>query len=237
MRRILKWLIYAVLLLAGCLGLLIGGSYLAARHEPEFYREALQAQPAQEAELGAQLEQAVLDMRHDAATGGQWQAVFTEEQLNGWLAADLPRKFPELLPADVEEPRVAIEENEARIACRYDNGQIATVISFALAINLTDEPNTLAVQISKLRAGMLPVPLRQFLEPITAAAHNSEVPLRWSQSDGNPVALVTIPVKRDEYPVEEVHIESIELRDGELWLTGRSVESSTPAVRTARRGA
>ena len=143
-------------MLVGIAGLAILGSYLAATHEPQFYREALKTEPAQQAELGAQLEQAVLDMRNDALRGGRWQAVFTDEQLNGWLAADLPEKFPNLLPAGVEEPRIVIEQNEAHIACRYDNGQISTVISFALAINLTDEPNTLAVQVSKLRAGGCP---------------------------------------------------------------------------------
>ena len=186
-----------------------------------------------EAELGAQLEQAVLDMHNEALRGGRWQAVFTDEQLNGWLAADLPEKFPYLLPRGVAEPRIVIEKNEAHIACRYDNGQISTVISFALAINLTDEPNTLAVQVSKLRAGVLPVPLRQFLDPITTAAQNSQVPLRWSQADGDPVALVTIPAKRGDYAVEEIHIDSIELRDGELRLAGTSVQAP-PRRRCAR---
>lgn len=237
MRRILKWLSLAVILLAVVAGFAVWGSYLAARHEPKFYREALQTKPVKDAELGAQLEQAILDIHNDALSGGRWQAVFTDEQLNGWLAADLPAKFPDLLPEGVAEPRVLIERDGAYIACRFDNGQISTVISFALAINLTEEPNTLAVEVSKVRAGVLPVSLRQFLEPITAAALNSQVPLRWSQTEGNPVALVTIPAKRDDYIVEEIRIESVELRDGELRLAGTSVPSRSAPLRTASRGA
>ncbi len=50
---------------------------------------------------------------------GHWSAVFTDEQINGWLAADLPEKFPQLLPPEIQDPRVVFAPGQLQLACRY----------------------------------------------------------------------------------------------------------------------
>jgi hypothetical protein len=220
MRRILTFLLFACVLVLIAVLMLAWGGYEAARREPDFYRKAMQAQPVQQEQMGDQMERAALGLHNDVRRDGRWQATFTADQVNGWLAADLPQKFPQMLPPEMREPRVAIAPNEARVACRYDNGQVSTVISFSLQANLTDQPNTIALRISKLRAGALPVPLRQFLDPIAAAAQKGQVPLRWSQSEGDPVALLTIPFASEQFGNREVHLDAIELKEGELRVAG-----------------
>jgi hypothetical protein len=222
MRRILTFLLFACVLVLVAALMLAWGGYQAARREPEFYRKALQAPPAQQEQMGDQMERAALDLHNNVRHDGRWQATFTADQVNGWLAADLPQKFPRLLPPEMREPRVAIAQNEAHVACRYDNGQLDTVISFSLQANLTDQPNTIALRISKLRAGALPVPLRQFLDPITTAAQQGQIPLRWSQSEGDPVALLTIPFASEQFGNREIHLDAIELKEGELRVAGSS---------------
>jgi hypothetical protein len=46
-----------------------------------------------------------------------------------------------------------------------------------------------------------------------------ELPLHWSQIDGDPVALVTIATARDEEG-RAVQLDTLELHDGELYLAG-----------------
>jgi hypothetical protein len=196
--------------------------YSASRHQPKFYQRALLVEPEVQREEGDALEKNVLQLHNTARNEGRWEAVFTESQINGWLAADLPEKFPHILPAGTDEPRVAIGEEEIKIACRYQRGKVNTIISFDLIVNLTSETNTLAVRVSKVRAGALPVPLKRFLTPITRVCVRSGITLRWTQIDGDPVALVTIPHEHEDYAHREIYLEAFEMRDGEIVLAGRT---------------
>jgi len=212
--------------------------YRAAQHEPEFYQQALNVESTRQVEAGEQLEQHVLELHNNARRQGRWEAEFTEAEINGWLASDLPDKFPGLLPRGVIDPRVAIDPEAVQIACRYKNGKVNSVISFSLGISLTTESNTLAVRVSKVRAGALPVPLTRFLGNISAAAGKADIPLRWSQTNGDPVALVTVPHQHEDYAHREVYVESIELRDGVVYLAGRTEERpAPPATAVARNDA
>jgi hypothetical protein len=222
--------VFAVVLTVGGLAV-----YRAALHEPAFYQRALEAQPETQARAGDALEKRLLDLRNDARSEGRWQALFTEEQLNGWLASDLPEKFPSLLPAGTEDPRVDLVPQCAQVACRFEQGKFSSVISFVLNIALTEETNQLAVRISKVRAGALPVPLKRFLDRIAAAAQNADIDLRWKQSEGDPVALITVPARHEDYAHGEIYLEAIELRDGELFLAGRTEKPTEKLL--ARHGA
>jgi hypothetical protein len=212
--------VIAVLLLLGLLG--CWGTRTAVQYEPEFYREVLEIEPEQQAEAGDQLEQNVLDLHSDTRKPGYWEATFNETQINGWLAADLPEKFPKALPRGVQDPRVVIEQGRLRFACHYQHGALQTVVSLALDVRLTDEPNTLAFRISELRAGILPLALSQFLEPIESAVRQNNLPLRWSDSEDNPEALVKIPTEHKDYAHAKIYLESVQLLDGEIHLAGRT---------------
>lgn len=222
MRINIRLIIVALFLLTAFAGGALFLLYSASRHEPQFYQQALQIEPEQQREAGHELEKSVLDLHNTARTEGRWEAVFTEAQVNGWLAADLPEKFPHMLPVGTDQPRVSIDPQRIKIACRYQHGKINTVVSFDLSVNLTTEPNTLAVRVSQVRAGALPVPLKRFLAPITKAGADSDIALRWSQADGDPVALVTVPHQHADYSHREIYLESVEMRDGEIRLAGRT---------------
>jgi len=221
-RVYVRLIIVALFLLAALTGGAAFMLYSASRHEPQFYQQALRIEPQLQREAGDELEQSVLELHNAARDEGHWEAIFTESQINGWLAADLPEKFPHMLPAGSDQPRVSIDPQRIKIACRYQHGKVNTVISFDLSVDLTTEPNTLAVRVSKVRAGALPVPLKRFLAPITKAGADSDIALRWSQTDGDPVALVTVPHQHEDYSHREIYLETIEMRDGEIALAGRT---------------
>jgi hypothetical protein len=236
MRRVLNFLLFACGLTLLALLLLAWGGYRAARHEPEFYRRALATRPVESGKLGDELERQVLDLRNNLQQSGRWQTVFSEEQLNGWLAEDLPVKFPQLLPPGARDPRVEIADDTLRVACRFDNGQVATVVSFALQVQLAAEPNTLAIRLSRLRAGALPIALRQVLDPVTAAARKADIVLRWSQTGGDPVALVTVPSRHKDFVAGEIRLESVELVDHELRISGSTVPDDQSALEPSPSG-
>ena len=226
MRKFLRLagLLVLLLILAGGATLFLG--YRATQQVPDFYDEAIRLEPQVQQEAGDALEQHVLQLHNEVRQSGRWEAVFTDQQINGWLAYDLPRKFTEALPPGVSEPRVVIDSSQARIACRYESKRFRSVISLDLEIHLTEEPNVLAVRIHQARAGLLPLPLKRFLDEISAKAGTADVVVRWSQVEGDPVALVTVPTRHELYPRREVHLETVELRDGEVYVAGRSLEET-----------
>lgn len=230
MRKAIRYLLATTAVVLGLTGMACFGLYRAAQREPQFYRLAMRAAPIENQEAGDALEQRVFDLHNEVRAIGTWEAVFTEEQVNGWLVSDLPEKFPNILPLGTQEPRVAIDSKAIRVACRFDNGNFKTIISMALDVDLTTEINTLAVRVSQLRAGALPVPLKQFIDKISVAASRGEILLKWRQIDGDPVALITVPVTHEDYAHREIYVDTIELREGEIYLAGHTERKAAPLL-------
>jgi hypothetical protein len=220
MRKILRIGTISLILLVAVAGVGLLVAWWGASHVPEFYERALTAEPEQLAQAGDKLEENILELRNNSLADGQWRATFTDEQINGWLAVDLPEKFPRTLPPQVKDPRVAIEPDLAQVAARLETPRLTTVISLAVDVRLTDEPNELAIRIHQARAGMLPVPLSEWLDRVTEAAEEGGIPLRWAEEQGDPVAIVTVPLEDKNNREHVLRLTNIELHDGELVVAG-----------------
>jgi hypothetical protein len=197
----------------------LGGGYWAVRREPAFYRQALAHEPARLEEASDELLQHTTALVSDVREVGQWQALFTADQVNGWLAVDVPQNHPGLLPAEIIEPRVMFQPSRVTIGCRLEQAGISTVASLEVEVYMA-RPNVLAIRFCKARAGAVPVPLAPILERCSAAAANSNLRLEWQQASGDPVALLTLAARQEHGT--EFFLEKLELRDGEMYLSGRT---------------
>jgi hypothetical protein len=174
-----------------------------------------------------ELERRVLDLRNELRNEGRFDVQFTHDQINGWLAADLPEKFPQLMPRGVSDPRLAFEPDLTRVACKYQDSRISAVVSLDADVYLTEDPTVVAVRLKQVRAGSLPIPLGQFLDQISRHATAAGLPLQWSETEGDPLALVTIPPLVDERANALLHLEAIEVLDGKVRFAGRTEPLST----------
>ena len=195
---------------------------MALRQTPDFYQAAVAVPMAQQEVAGQQFERNVLALHNDIQQNGEWKRVFSAAQINGWLAVDLPDKFPQSLPPSIHDPRVELAPRRLQVAFRYQGERLSTVVSLSLEVQLADEPNTLAVRILQAQAGWVPIPLKDFLDQLSAAARRADLMLRWAQRSGDPVALITIPRGEDESATDRFLLKSIEIRRGELVLSGRT---------------
>jgi len=222
MRRFIRWLFVgclAIVLIALAAGMYC---YRSLQQVPEFYSQAL-AQPAPEpAKAAYKFEQQVLELRNDVHREGDWQATFTAEEINGWLASDLPVKFPRALPSNVSDPRVAITPEMIQIACKYSDARFNSVVSIGAQPKMTADPNVIAIRIKQVRAGALPVPLANFLEQISAHTAKAGVPLRWGEENGDPVAYITLPMNQPEFQGKTLRVEVVELKEGALVVSGKT---------------
>jgi hypothetical protein len=172
-----------------------GGFFLyQVRHIPEFYEQAIAIEPHEQVAAGQQFEQQALEVQNQLRRIGPWRAEITEDEINGWLATVLPEKFPNALPPEAREPRVALRQDRILIAAKYRTSGIESVVSLELSAFLTEKPNVVAVRVHRAAAGNIPLPLGKYLEEITAVAAKRGVYIGWQEIEGDPLAIVTLPL-------------------------------------------
>lgn len=213
----------------------IGGLLWASKRVPPFYSSAMaQDSTAVRHASDAMLRQTaalVSDINRDHP----WQALFTEEQINGWLAFDAQRNHSNLFPPEVRDPRVSIDEDRVRIGFRWQDGLWSSVVSMELEVYLRDT-NVIAVRLQHVRAGLLPLPLGQFLDHVVTSAENFGLHVEQRQIDGDPLLVITLPTpksRRQALPA----LESLELHKGEIFVAGTTGASrgNVPAVASRQR--
>jgi hypothetical protein len=188
-----------------------------------FYAAAIQADPQDVEIAGRRAEDRVETLLEVPKGTDRWETVFTDEEVNGWLAVVLEEKYTELLPPEVTDPRVAFTPGGCKIGYRYQGRRIEGVVS------ADDVP---AVRLRAAWFGGLPLPMSRVVEEITDSAAKLKIPIRWSEKDGDPVLLASVT---DALSTEEERrqLERLELRDGELLLAGRAEPLPQPTKTAA----
>jgi hypothetical protein len=194
------------------------GIWFCLSHEPDFYR-ALESVPRERRKTGArQFVAQSMQLRNDIINEGHWEAVFSDQEVNAWLAEDLVTQFADQIPSGVREPRVAFEPDRAILAFRLDDSPFRSVIWVVMRVRVP-EANLVALTIEKIRAGVLPVPADQVLERIAQHARERGIDVRWEHEDGLPVAMIRY---HPHLGRRDVVLEQFQILDGYVRLIGRS---------------
>jgi hypothetical protein len=197
----------------------LAGVYWAAQHEPAFYCEAMNIEPAALEKGSDQMLQQAAAVQGSTTREGRWQVRVTATEINGWFAVDLVKNHPKLLPPTLKNPRVAIDPNGITVACQFQQGSIASVLSLTVQPSMP-KSNVLALRIAKARAGLLPAPLDQVIERITKSARDLQFHVQWERVGGDPVALLTLPDDPDN--AYRTTLQAVELGDGEIRIAGKT---------------
>jgi hypothetical protein len=205
-----------VLLLATVLP---GLAWLSLTHQPGFYRAVVRRPRGDRAVKARRFMAQSLQLRNDICNEPTWEAIFTDEEVNAWLAEDLVTHFADQLPPEVHEPRVVFEVDRVTLAFQLDQGPISSVI-WVVARPHVPEANVLELTLEKIRAGVLPVPADQILDRITEHARNHGLDVRWKRG-GEGFPIVTIRYTPDSER-DDVKLEQIQIQTGQIRLAGRS---------------
>jgi hypothetical protein len=219
-----------------CVGLVLvlaAGLYAlhkCLRYQPQFYREAMAVEAALQRPASDEMLQQATALHNDVEKEGQWQALFTAQQVNGWLAVDLVKNHPDALPPTASDPRVAIEPQRIMLACRKQQDYLGSIVLSLVVEPYLPKPNLLALRICQARAGALPVPLRSVLDGISQAASKQGIHVYWRQAGGDPVVYIEMTPAGDRGD-KLVEIHTLRLGEGELYVAG-----TTKRAATSRRG-
>jgi hypothetical protein len=223
------------------IGLLLLGGTVAAlvvlvRHEPAFYTRA-ELPPGERRQkcsgdftrvFTSQLIDGIVNKR-------QWDARFTEEQINSYFAEDFltNHNVENPLPPGVSEPRIALDADRIRLGFRYGTGAWSAVISLDLRVWLVrKEANVVALEFKGLHAGALPISAQSILDWVTDMAEQQNIEVTCYRRDGHPVILLRFEADRSN---PTFLLQQLELRPGMLRIIGRSLDgvqraSSSPAL-------
>lgn len=195
-------------------------AWVTLTYQPRFYRRATAGLPREQLQAEAKRFAAqTLQLRNDICNEPTWQAEFTDQEVNAWLARDLVAHFADQLPPQVHDPRVAFEPDRVVLAFGLDRGPIRAIVSVVARVRVPEE-NLVALTVEKIRAGALPLDADAFLERIAAHARDRGLDFRWVRDgDNQPMALIRYRANRGR---TDVVLERLRIRDGLIYLSGRS---------------
>lgn len=194
-------------------------------YEPEFYRNVAVLSPEKRQSEAKKFVAQGLQLRNDIVNEPKWEAAFTDEEVNAWLAEDLLTHFASQIPEGVHEPRVVFELDRVNLGFQLDQGPLRSVVWIVARVAVPGE-NELALTIEKIRAGIVPISAENLLERITKTAQERGLDLRWEHDGENPVAIVkyTPHLKR-----HDVVLERLQVLAGQIRLAGRSTKGRAVA--------
>ena len=211
----------------------LAGLALLVNHEPSFYRLAEVAPGKLREELSSQFDgkKFSLAANYKEPPGpDSWEVVFTQEQINSFFAESFMRVGDDaknLESQGITAPRVSIEKDRLRLAFRYQNALVNTIISFDLRVWIVpNETNVFAVEILGRHAGALPISVRAMQEDISKFARKYNLDATWYRQSGHPVALLRLKSKGQRPPTK---FQRIELAERTLTISGASLELPTNA--------
>ncbi|MEO6811020.1 MAG: hypothetical protein ABI353_18065 [Isosphaeraceae bacterium] len=201
---------------------------------PAFYQCTIEIPKAKRQSEAKKFVAQGLQLRNDIVNEPKWEAAFSDEQVNAWLAEDLMTYFADQVPQGVREPRVAFENDQVSLGFELDEGPIHSVVWIVARVSVP-EGNTLAITLEKIRAGMVPFSAERFLGRITEQARRQGLDLDWERDGDRPMAIIHYAPTTQR---RDVVLERIQVRDGEIRLAGRSDRArgkvAQPALPTRR---
>jgi hypothetical protein len=217
MRKTCRWLLWTGLILGILTGLPVG-AWLCLTYQPSYYRNMVRQTRQQRAGKARKFVAQSLQLRNDICNEPTWEAVFTDQEVNAWLAEDLVTHFADQLPPEVYEPRVFFQLDHVVLAFQLRQRGVQSVIT-VMARTRVPAGNTVELTLEKIRAGILPVPADNVLDRIIEYARGHGIDVEWTRRDGCPVVLIRYTPNLDR---DDVRLEELQVRAGQMRLAGRS---------------
>lgn len=192
--------------------------WLMLTHQPTFYRKMDRLNREQREARAKHFVASSLQLRNDICNESTWEAVFSDQEVNAWLAEDLVAYFADQIPPEVHEPRIAFAADRITFAFQLDQGPFRSVI-WVVARARVPEDNVLALTLEKIRAGMIPISAERIIKPLTVQARDHGLDINWSHEEGLPVAQIRF---RPDQVRSDVVLEKLKIRQGQIRLSGRS---------------
>ncbi len=216
-----------------CISLLLlqAAFIVAVEWVPGFYSAKLQVTDEQNAAMGASLKKVFAKFQQQVGADGPWQLRISDAEINGWLAVELPKQTPQIMPDTMKDPRVAFAPDMCRIACQFHDMGTRAVLNMSINVTPTEFPNEIRLRVLEATVGAVPGLEPQAVGPIGHAAWRSGIRMKWLESEQHPEAVASLPP--DWLGSNRIlHVDTVEFGDGQVVIRGRSETVPIPKSRT-----
>jgi hypothetical protein len=217
MRRRTRWWI-ALTVAVGVAGLVPLAGGLLLTQSPRFYRSQGHLPAESRREQARQFRNQVFQLRNDIANETEWQAAFSEQEINAWLSEDLLVQFADLLPPQIQEPRIAFEMNRVLLGFQANHLPFRPVV-WAVILPAVTEARGLELIFERVSAGTIPVPAARYQEGLSRAAAELGLELTWREEASGPVATLR---RKEPTAAASIRLSQIQVLPGLLRVTGQS---------------
>jgi hypothetical protein len=187
-------------------------------YEPPFYRKlAAVDRQIRRVEADRFVSQ-TFQLRNDIANEDRWEASFTDEEVNAWLAEHLMTHFAEYLPAGVRDPLVVFDLDRVTLAFKLTRGPFTSLVWAVARVQVASD-NTIELRLEKIRAGAMPVSPEEVVGPIIVQAQAHGLDVEWRKDRGEPIAQFRYSPSPGRL---DVVLERVVVLDGRLYISGRS---------------
>ena len=209
---------FIALLLLVALGCGGGAVMWGLLQVPDFYENALakQPDPVIRRQAARRLEQRTLHLVEEIRNADEWSEQFEQQAVNSWLAEELHVRFSRIVPRGVSEPRVQFVDDVILVGFRLQRENFNGIVSLRVRPWVPGS-NQVALEVESCRAGLVPIPLDNILQPVVRQLARAGWYAEWRESNGNDVLVVNLDRGRSNQPV----LESIDVAEGQLRVTGR----------------
>ena len=214
-RKILVGIVATLLVLGVLVPLAI---WRSLTYEPPFYRELTSMDRAIRRVEADHFVSQTFQLRNDIANEGHWEASFTDEEVNAWLAEHLVSHFRDDIPEGVSEPVVVFDLDRVTLAFKLDQGPFTSLVWVVAELRVAGD-NTIALSLEKIRAGAFPVPAEEIAARITRQARLNGLQIDWRQERGESVAYIRYSPTPGRV---DVVLERLSILDGRIFIGGRS---------------
>jgi hypothetical protein len=154
---------------------------------------------------------------------GRWDAAVTADEINAWLAVDLPRNHPRWLPQGVSEPRILFRPKHASVGTRVGYGPLTSVAWLDVEIMLRDV-NQLVIVLDRACLGAVPLPRMPILRELARRIGKLGMVTELRMLDGRMELMVYVPSTHDA-GATSYWLESLAIGAGELLVAGETRSS------------
>jgi hypothetical protein len=212
-----RWVRIVLLLLL----LLVGGVawviYTVKQVRP-FYTSALAIPKQRLSEGNKEFLNRTSRFNNEVRKPGEWTLLLTDEQINGWFGVDLANNHPNALPKEIHDPRVKIMPEQISLGVMVDREPFPVAASIDFTLKITN-PRELMIRIITARVGNLPWSVEMIVAQIRHSAQEQGWTLRETTIGNDPVLLLSPPAPDGR---AEMTFETLELREGEVYIRGRT---------------
>jgi hypothetical protein len=212
----------ALLTLSVCLVL------AAVLHEPAALRQpasaAARAADGDAERLAGRLISKASALHNATRRPGRWEGVFTADEVNAWLATDLPRNHARLLPPGWTAPRVRFTPRQVWAGVRCQAGPLSALLWARAEVRLRS-PGEMSIAVASAGVGALPLPgdalLARLAERLSASGFSASV----VRLEGRNQLVVRLPDggAADAGDKPGIRLDAVRVDDGELLLAGETV--------------